>query len=112
MFAALGNPALFNLLLAAYISGSAYYFIYKLCGKYKPLWVLLGSALMTAVLIPSPVFGLLAIVFRVILPGGDAFKPNLNFLSALVTHFFGAGLLEELFKALPVLAAYYRTVRP
>lgn len=107
MFAALGNPALFNLLLAAYISGAAYYFIYKLCGKYKPWWVLLGSALMTAILIPSPVFALLAIVFRVILPGGDAFKPNLNFLSALVTHFFGAGLLEELFKALPVVAAYY-----
>lgn len=114
MFAAQGSTARFNLLLAAYIAGAAYYFIYKLCGKQKPWWVLLSSALMTAVLIPSPVFALLVIVFRVVLPGGDVFKENLNFLSALVIHFFGAGLLEELFKALPVLVAYYigRQVRP
>ncbi|MUL37867.1 PrsW family glutamic-type intramembrane protease [Gloeocapsopsis dulcis] len=107
MFAAIGEPMLFNLLLATYISGAAYYFIYKLCGKQKPWWVLLGSALMTAILIPSPVFGLLAVIFRGILPGGGVFNPNNNFLSALVAHFFGAGLLEELLKALPVLAAYY-----
>lgn len=114
MFAALGNTVLFNLLLAAYISGAAYYFVYKLCGKHKLWWVLLGSALITAILIPSPVFGLLAIIFRRVLPGGYIFEPNLNFLSALVTHFFGAGLLEELFKALPVLAAFYigRQVQP
>ncbi len=107
MFMALGKPILFNLLLATYISGAAYYFIYKICGKHKPWWVLLGSALMTAILIFSPVFGLFVIIFRGILPGGDVFNPNQNFLSALVAHFFGAGLLEELFKALPVLAAYY-----
>ena len=114
MFTALGNTVLFNLLLAAYISGAAYYFIYRLCGKHKPWWVLLGSALMTAILIPSPVFGLLAIIFRRVLPGGYIFEPNLHFLSALVTHFFGAGLLEELLKALPVLAAFYigRQVQP
>lgn len=114
LFTALGNTVLFNFLLAAYISGAAYYFIYKLCGKHKPWWVLLSSALMTAILIPSPVFGLLAIIFRRVLPGGYIFEPNLNFLSALITHFFGAGLLEELFKALPVLAALYigRQVQP
>lgn len=107
MFTTLGNTILFNLLLAAYISGAAYYFIYKLCGKQKPWWVLLCSALMTAILIPSPVFSLLAIIFRRILPGGGVFNPNHTFSSALVAHFFGAGLLEELFKALPVLAALY-----
>jgi len=107
MVISLGNTVIFNLLLAAYISGAAYYFIYKLCGKLKPWWMLLGSALITAILLPSPVFGLLAIIFRGILPGGEVFNRNHNFFSALVAHFFGAGLLEELFKALPVLAALY-----
>jgi RsiW-degrading membrane proteinase PrsW (M82 family) len=41
MFAAVGQPVVFNLLLAAYLAGAASFFVYRLCGKSKPWWVLL-----------------------------------------------------------------------
>lgn len=106
MFSSLGKGH-FNFLLAAFIAGAIYYFIYQLCGKDKPWWVLLGSAMMTAVMFFTPMWFVLEFIFRDILPGGGVFNTDQNFISALVAHFFGAGLLEELFKALPVLAAFY-----
>jgi RsiW-degrading membrane proteinase PrsW (M82 family) len=107
MFAAVGEPFAFNLLLATYLSGAASYFIYRLCGKHKPWWVLLACGLATASLLTSPLLPLFIQVFREILPGS---LPNpgelVSFLSLFVRIFFGAGLMEELLKALPILAAY------
>ncbi|MBC6422107.1 MAG: PrsW family intramembrane metalloprotease [Hormoscilla sp. SP12CHS1] len=108
MFATIGNFVAFALLLAAYLSGAAFYFVYQLCGKYKPWWLLLAAALLTILMIVSPVLHAFIIVFRDFLPGDVASLPsNANFFSNLITHFFGAGLLEELLKALPVFAAYF-----
>lgn len=108
MFIAVGNTALFNLLLAAYLAGAAYYFVYQLCGKQKPWWVLLGSALVTVLILLSPILFLFTSVFRGILPGAIP-EPGeqVNFLALLVRMFFGAGLMEELLKALSVLGAYF-----
>lgn len=104
MFVSVGNFVLFNLLLAAYLSGGAYYFIYQLCGKRKPWWLLIGTAMLTIVLLLSPILPIFAVVFRGILPGavpsGDV---QTGFLPLLFHMFFGAGLMEELLKALPVL---------
>ena len=106
MFVAVGNSVAFNLLLAAYLSGAAYYFIYQLCGKHKPWWVLLGSALATVLILLSPLLIGFILVFREILPGRLPVEgEQINFLSFLVRMFFGAGLMEELLKALPVLGA-------
>ena len=108
MFATIGNFVTFALLLAAYLSGAAFYFVYQLCGKYKPWWLLLAAALLTILMIVSPVLHGFIIVFRDFLPGDVASLPsNANFFSNLIAHFFGAGLLEELLKALPVFAAYF-----
>lgn len=107
MFTAIGKSDLFNLLLAAYIAGIAYFFVYQLCGKYKPWWVLAGSAIVTMLVLISPVLDWFVFVFRDFLPG--AIPQNLaseNFLLMLVRMFFGAGLMEELLKAIPVLLAY------
>ncbi|MCC3420558.1 MAG: FHA domain-containing protein, partial [Microcoleus sp. PH2017_07_MST_O_A] len=54
MFVAVGNSVAFNFLLSAYLAGAAYYFIYQLCGKHKPWWVLLGTALATVLILLSP----------------------------------------------------------
>ncbi|NET91373.1 MAG: FHA domain-containing protein, partial [Kamptonema sp. SIO1D9] len=54
MFAFVGNPDVFNFLLAAYISGAAYFYIYQLCGKHKPWWVLIASAIGTIAILLSP----------------------------------------------------------
>lgn len=108
LLANIGNPQVFNLLLAIYIATVAYYFVYQQCGKPKPWWLLLGSTLMTMTLfVIPPVFSIIAFFFRDVLPGGDPFElpQNASFLQQLWAHFLGAGLTEELYKALPVLVA-------
>jgi RsiW-degrading membrane proteinase PrsW (M82 family) len=106
MFVAVGNSAAFNLLLAAYLSGAAYYFIYQLCGKHKPWWILFCAALATVLILLSPLLIAFIIVFREILPGRlPAEGEQISFLAFLIRMFFGAGLMEELLKALPVLGA-------
>ncbi|WP_416666937.1 PrsW family glutamic-type intramembrane protease [Egbenema bharatensis] len=114
MFVTNGIPQLFNLLLAAYISGAAYYYVYQLCGKRKPWWVLSASAVMTAALLFSPVLLLFVVVFRGILPGSIPEDPSsIHIAEFFVNMLFGAGLMEELLKAIPVLLAYWvgRTLR-
>lgn len=107
MFAAVGEPRVYNFLIAAYISGIAYYYIYQLCGKPKSWFVLLASALTTSIILISPLLTLFIILFREILPGTvpESDIP-VNFLVLLINMFFGAGLMEELLKALPILGAY------
>ncbi len=109
MFLSVGsNPIYFNLLLATYIAGAAYYFVYQLCGKHKPWWLLLGTALLTDLILLSPILDLFILVFRVILPGNIPDNPNeVNFFVLLVQMFFGAGLMEELLKALPIFVVYF-----
>lgn len=105
LFASLGNPGRFNLVLSIYISATAYYFVYQLCQKPKPWWVLLGSTLATILILRSPILDIFIWVFRRVLPGSLP-SGQTNFFSVLISMFFGAGLMEELLKALPVLAAW------
>ncbi|WP_204153053.1 PrsW family glutamic-type intramembrane protease [Leptolyngbya sp. CCY15150] len=103
LFLANGVPELFNPVLALYVSSGACYFVYLLCGKTKPWWLLVGSALMTVVLLLSPVLPLFILVFRSILPGSIPQNiESIGFMELLVRMFFGAGLMEELLKAIPI----------
>lgn len=113
MFLAVGQPLVFNLLLAAYLSGAAYYFIYQLCGKYKPWWVLVGAAIVTILLLTTPALNLFIFLFRQVLPGNLA-STSEPLPIMVVKMFFGAGLMEELLKAVPLLLAYWlgRHLRP
>lgn len=107
MFAAVGEPVVFNMVLAAYLASAAYYFVYQLCGKRKPWWVLLASALTTALILVSPLLIGFIVFFRGILPGKlPSNESSVSFPELLMRMFFGAGLMEELIKALPVLLAY------
>ncbi len=105
MFASLGQPVIFNFVLSIYIIGTAYYFIYQLCSKPKPWWILLACTLSTIFILCSPVLNIFIFIFRQLLPGS---LPNgqVNFLHVFVSMFFGAGLMEELLKALPVLVLW------
>ena len=108
LFLAVGYPIWFNFILASYIALAAYYFIYQLCGKRKPWWVLLSAGWMTVLLLRSPVLPLFIVFFRQILPG-EVPHPDqpISFALLLVRMFFGAGLMEELLKALPVFGFYW-----
>lgn len=110
MFATVGQPeAYFNqILVATYLAGAAYYFVYQLCGKYKPWWVLLSSALAIVLILLSPLLPLFIFIFRGILPGSfPTAIESVSLPTLLLQMFFGAGLMEELLKALPVLGAYF-----
>lgn len=112
LFASLGHPV-FNLLLAGYLGIAGFYLIYQLCQKQKPIWVLLIPVIATPILLVSPVWSAISIVFRFLLPGRIP-QQETDFLSLLIAFFFGAGLAEELLKALPVfgLAWYGRSFAP
>jgi RsiW-degrading membrane proteinase PrsW (M82 family) len=105
MFLAVGTPVLFNLVLALYLAGGAYFFVYQLCGKRKPWWLMIAVAITTMILLISPVLTLFIIVFRGILPGGIPENyDSISFPVLFIRMFFGAGLMEELLKALPIFA--------
>ena len=103
LFSSLGDFETFSSLLAIYLGGLGYYFIYHLCGKNKPWWLLLLIVISQIILLVSPIWLIIAIAFRDILPG-DVFNlpEDAGFFSHLITNFFGAGLAEELAKAIPV----------
>jgi RsiW-degrading membrane proteinase PrsW (M82 family) len=108
MFATVGNPDIFNRSIGVYIAGMAYYFVYQLCGKRKPWWVLFLVGYATILLLVSPVLSGFIYVFREILPGQfPAPGETLNLVELAIRMFFGAGLLEELLKALPLFAVYF-----
>ncbi|WP_193194789.1 PrsW family glutamic-type intramembrane protease [Nostoc sp. MG11] len=108
MFATVGQPQANQVIVATYIASAAYYFVYQLCGKQKPWWVLMATALSTTLILLSPVLNLFIFVFRGILPGNlSSPQDSTTFTELLVRMFFGAGLMEELLKALPVLGAFF-----
>jgi RsiW-degrading membrane proteinase PrsW (M82 family) len=104
LLATIGSPVIFNALLAIYLAAIGYYFIYQMAGKQKPWWLLIGSALLTIIILNSFILNLFIFVFRELLPGNIEASQN-NFSSLLVSMFFGAGLMEELLKAIPIFVA-------
>jgi RsiW-degrading membrane proteinase PrsW (M82 family) len=109
MFTTVGHPQANQVIVGSYIAFAAYYFVYQLCGKPKPWWVLMAVALSTMLILLSPLLDVFIKIFRDILPGRlDAASQNgITFTELLVRMFFGAGLMEELLKILPVLGAYW-----
>lgn len=108
MFASIGIPVLYNLVLATYIAGAATYFVYRLCDRHKPWWVLFAAGFVTIALLSSPVLALFILVFRGILPG---YIPEnideLSFVTRFIRMLFGAGLMEEALKSIPVFGALW-----
>ncbi|NJN71975.1 MAG: PrsW family intramembrane metalloprotease [Limnothrix sp. RL_2_0] len=105
MFASIGEPVFFNFLVSAYLAGAAYFYIYQLCGKRKPWWVLLSAAMLTIFMLVTPIIDLFILVFREILPGG--LYEDSGIISLFIGMFFGAGLMEEVLKAIPVFLFYF-----
>jgi RsiW-degrading membrane proteinase PrsW (M82 family) len=105
LFVAVGNSMAFNLLLAAYLALAAIYVVYRLCGKPKPWWILAATALATVGLLRSPLLPVFIFLFRTLLPG-QVPKEGESFLVALIHMFFGAGLMEELLKVIPLLVLF------
>jgi RsiW-degrading membrane proteinase PrsW (M82 family) len=103
----------YNILLGQYLSLVAFYVVYLQCGKSKPWWVLVGACLLTVFILQTSLEPFLY-VFRTVLPGDTApLKQQLeqglpvNSVEWFIRMFFGAGLMEELLKAVPIFLALY-----
>jgi RsiW-degrading membrane proteinase PrsW (M82 family) len=101
----IGKPVLFNFCFATYLAIASFYFVYRLCGKHKPWWLFVAAALTTIFILATPLSLPFFIVFRHILPGD--ISGNAGFIPTLIAMFFGAGLMEELIKAVPVFIALW-----
>ncbi|MGR3277138.1 PrsW family glutamic-type intramembrane protease [Acaryochloris marina NIES-2412] len=131
LFISQGDLRIYIFLLAFYLGGGGLYFIYRFCGKKKPWWVLLLAVFWTVImLIPipanafpfisnpegvrffnNPILQIFILIFRDILPGKvmpfqRVDSSEINYLQQLIGHFFGAGLMEELLKAIPIFGLY------
>jgi RsiW-degrading membrane proteinase PrsW (M82 family) len=79
--------------------------VYRLCGKPKPWWIMAATALGTVGLLRSPLLPVFIYVFRNLLPG-QVPREGESFLVALIHMFFGAGLMEELLKVIPLVVLF------
>ncbi len=105
LFMTTAQGELFKVVLAIYLGLAGYYFVYQLCGKPKPIWVLAAAMGLEILLIRSPMAFGLAWFFRQVLPG-TVNPAQMNVGQQFVGYFFGAGLMEELLKAIPVFLAW------
>ncbi|MEO1519667.1 MAG: PrsW family glutamic-type intramembrane protease [Cyanobacteria bacterium J06633_2] len=104
LFITVGKSDWFNVVVAAYIAIAAYYFVYRLCGRHKHWLVIFGSGLLTTAIMVSPALRGFLWVFREVLPGAiPGPDESVNIVVLLVNMFFGAGLMEELLKGIPIL---------
>jgi RsiW-degrading membrane proteinase PrsW (M82 family) len=102
----------YNVVLGTYLCLGSLFFTYLLCGKPKPWWVLLGSALVPVVILSTPLKSIFFFVFREIPPNVQEIlavwrKQSVSFPQLFYSMWFAAGLMEELLKAVPILAALY-----
>ncbi len=87
------NELFFLYILATYLASASHYLIHKLCHKHKPWWLLFSLGLATGL----PLLG----GFHISIP-----HTGNHIVDQITKAFVEKALLEELFKALPVLLLY------
>nr|WP_127084535.1 PrsW family glutamic-type intramembrane protease [Dulcicalothrix desertica] len=90
----------YQILLGTYLAFAALFFVYQLCGKLKPWWVMAGSTVFCIIILRTVYFFLIAPVFYKVLPGNLSSSQSL--IPALIGNFVGPGMSEELTKAIPI----------
>jgi RsiW-degrading membrane proteinase PrsW (M82 family) len=88
--------------LAVYIAFLVTYYVNQMCGRPKRLWVLGVVALATALLLSSPFWPHWYNLFYNTIPG-TRWEKSSNLVAQLAGWWFGTGLCEEGFKALPLI---------
>jgi RsiW-degrading membrane proteinase PrsW (M82 family) len=86
---------------SGYLLFCIFYAAYVYSGIRKSIFVYLIPFVIVYVELTTSLLSTFIFVFRTILPGGEPKSPG--FVSAFISMFFGAGLMEELMKAIPAL---------
>jgi RsiW-degrading membrane proteinase PrsW (M82 family) len=94
-------------IIGGYITFLTTYFVYMLCGRKRP-WLVIGVFIVMALLFAGPL-GFIAAAYNGLFIGErlDTFLATASSSRRILTAFFGPGLSEELWKALPVLVLAY-----
>lgn len=90
-------------ILGIYIAFIVCYYINQMCGTAKRGWVLAVVALCTFVLLSSPIWHYWYWFFYTVIPATELEKSG-NAAARIAGYWFGTGLAEESFKALPLFA--------
>jgi RsiW-degrading membrane proteinase PrsW (M82 family) len=97
----------FLIILAVFLTMVSLYFIYRMIGKNKSWYILLGSAGFTAYYLwlfhVDHYFGWMYEFFHLHLAGGEP-DNSAPFIQLFIQHFLGTGFFEEIVKALPIFA--------
>lgn len=86
---------------AGYLLFCIFYACYVYSGIQKPIFIFLIPVAIIYFELQSSILSAFIYVFRTILPGTT--PASANFLNTFISMFFGAGLMEELMKAIPAL---------
>lgn len=76
----------------------------------RRIWYLVFPALVLAIILMTPLGAPFFFFFRTILPGGAGMTGGKDFITVFIGMFFGAGLMEELMKAVPILIGAALTI--
>jgi len=76
----------------------------------RRVWYLVFPALVLAAILMTPLGAPFFFFFRTILPGGSGMTGAKDFITVFIGMFFGAGLMEELMKAVPILIGAALTI--
>lgn len=87
--------------LTAYLLFCIFYAAYVYSGIQKSIFIYIIPVVILYIELTTSLLSTFIFVFRSILPGSDPKNPA--FLNTFVSMFFGAGLMEELMKAIPAL---------
>jgi RsiW-degrading membrane proteinase PrsW (M82 family) len=91
-------------IIAIYIAFIVNYYINQMCGRAKPRWMIILVVLFTFLMVlGTPLWGLWYNFFYNVIPGA-ALESSKNVVAQLAGNWFGTGLCEEGFKALPLFA--------
>jgi len=90
---------MYTIVLALCIVGGGAFAVYRMAGKPKAWWLMPAVAVFTALLVSSPVMGMLQGLFGI---GGGSPGKGDSVVIAFVKMFFRAGLPEEVLKSIPV----------
>jgi RsiW-degrading membrane proteinase PrsW (M82 family) len=107
----------FLIMLALFLTMVSLYFIYRMIGKEKSWYVMLGAAGFSAYYLwlfkVDHDFGWMYDLFHTQLAGGEP-NPNAPFIQLFIQHLLGTGFFEETVKALPIfgLIAFDRFMTP
>jgi RsiW-degrading membrane proteinase PrsW (M82 family) len=89
-------------ILALYIAALVNYYVYQMCGRCRSGWLIAAVAVSTIVLMSTPVWYYWYQFFYQVIPGTQ-WEKSTNPIVIVAGYYFGTGLCEEGFKALPLL---------